>query len=122
LARVGVGVDEVVGAAALGEEGEHRAGALGAAGDVVAFQRRVLAPVHDRVEVQVEDRLVAGGEPGAGHLLVQGGQQGALLGVVEPVGVAGQRALLRQDRKAGEQAGGRVAKQVVDVGHAAGCR
>src|SRR5207244_2887199 len=60
---VGVGVDEVVGAAVLGEEGEHGAGALGAGGHVVAFQDGVLAPVHDGVEVQVEDRFFGAGQP-----------------------------------------------------------
>src|SRR6266511_1643817 len=44
LGDVGACVDEVVGAGVLGEEGQHAAGALGAAGDVVAFQRRVVAP------------------------------------------------------------------------------
>src|SRR6266567_1944487 len=64
-------VDEVVGAGVLGEEGQHRAGTLGAGGHVVAFQHWVAAPVHDRVEVQVEDRLLAGGQPGGDQLLVE---------------------------------------------------
>src|SRR5512144_1494613 len=50
--EVGVGVDQVVGAAVLGEERQHRAGALRAGGHVVLFQRRVGAPVHDGVDVQ----------------------------------------------------------------------
>ncbi|HZD02903.1 MAG TPA: hypothetical protein VFA46_22735, partial [Actinomycetes bacterium] len=72
------------------------------------------------MEVQVEDRLGAGGQSRRDHVGVEGGQQGALLVVGQPVGVVGQRGLLRQDPKAGEQAGGRVAEQVVDVGHAPG--
>ena len=75
LGDVGVAVDEVVGAGVLGEEGEYRAGALGPGGHVMLFQHRVTAPVHDRVEVQVEDGLLVRGEPGADHLGVQGGQE-----------------------------------------------
>ena len=56
-------------------------GALRAGGDVVLFQGRVAAPVHDGVEVQVEDRLVRGGQPAADHLLVQGGQEALLVSV-----------------------------------------
>jgi hypothetical protein len=119
LGDVGVGVDEVVGAAVLGEEGQHTAGPLGALGHVVAFQHGV-APVQDRVEVQVEDRLLAGGQPGRDHLGVQGGQEGALVVVGEPVGVAGERRLLGQHRQPGQQAGGGVGEQVIDVGHPAG--
>src|SRR5262249_8340248 len=65
--QVGVGVDEVVGAGVLGEEGEHGAGALGAGGHVALFQDRVVSPVHDGVEVQVEDGLVGGGQPLRDH-------------------------------------------------------
>src|SRR5262249_47656140 len=49
---IGVGVDEVVSAGVLCEEGDHGAGALGAGGHVVLFQRGVGTLVHDRVEVQ----------------------------------------------------------------------
>ena len=84
LGDVGVGVDQVVGAAVLGEEGQHGAGALGAGGHVVLFQGGVGAPVHDGVEVQVEDGLVAGGQAGADHRGVQGGQE-------PPLVVVGQR-------------------------------
>ena len=114
--EVGVGVDEVVGAGVLGEEGQHRPGALGPGGDVVLFQRGVLAPVHDGVEVQVEDGLAAAGEPGGDHGGVQRGEERALLVVAQPVGVVGQRGLLRQHRQPGEQRAGRVGEQVVDVG------
>jgi hypothetical protein len=76
--------------------------------------------VHDGVEVQVEDRLVAGGQPGGDHRGVQGGQESALVVLGEPVGVIGERCLLRQDRQSGQQRGGRVAQQVVDVGDAPG--
>jgi len=95
LGDVGVGVDEVVGAAVLGEEGQHGAGALGAGGHVVLFQGGVGAPVHDGVEVQVEDCLVGGGEPAGDHLGVEGGEEGALVVVAGAVGVVGERGLLR---------------------------
>jgi hypothetical protein len=120
LVQVGVGVDEVVGAGVLGEEGQHTAGPLRALGHVVLFQRRVVAPVQDRVEVQVEDRLLPSGQPRLDHLGVQGGQEGALVVVGEPVGVAGQRRLLGQGPKPGQQPGGRVCQQVIDVGDPAG--
>ena len=68
LVDVRVRVDQVVGAAVLGEEGEHRAGALGSRGHVVLFQCGIVAPVHDRVEVQVEDRLL-GGWPGLAPII-----------------------------------------------------
>ena len=120
LGDVGVGVDQVVGAGVLGEEGQHRAGPLGPGRDVVLFQHRVLAPVHDGVEIQVEDRLGGGGQPGADHLGVQGGQEPLLVVVGEPVGVVGERGFLRQDGQPGEQGAGRVGQQVIDVGHPAG--
>ena len=88
LGQVGVGVDQVMGAGVLGEEGQHRPGALRARGHVVLFQGRVMAPVHDGVEVQVEDRLPGGGQAGRDHLLVQGGQEPQLVVMREPVGLA----------------------------------
>ena len=42
LEQVGVGIDQGGGGGVLGEEGEHRGGALGAAGDIVLLQDRVL--------------------------------------------------------------------------------
>jgi hypothetical protein len=108
---VGVGVDEVVGAAVLGEEGQHRAGALRAGGHVVFFQGGVGAPGHDGVEVQVEDRFLAGGEPGRDHLGVQGGEEGALVVVAGAVGVVGERALLGQCGQPGQQRRGGVGQQ-----------
>jgi len=88
---------------------------------VVLFQGGILAPVHDGVEVQVEDRLLAGGEPGRDHLLVEGGEEGALVVVAGSVGVAGQRRFLRQCGQAGQHGGGGVdQQQVVDVGDAPG--
>ena len=80
LGQVGVGIQQGVGGGVLGEEGEHRAGALGPAGHVVLFRHRVLAPVHDGVEVQVE--RLALGEPGRDGGLVQRGQEGGLPGVL----------------------------------------
>ena len=120
LRQVRVGVDEVMGSSVLGEEGQHRAGALRARGHVMLFQGRVVAPVHDGVEVQVEDRLAGGGQPGADHLLVQGGQEPQLVVMGQPVGVIGERGLLRQDRQPGQQRWGGVGEQVIDVGHAPG--
>jgi hypothetical protein len=73
------------------------------------------------VEVQVEDGFLARGEPGADHLGVQGGEERPLVVMGEPVGVAGERGFLRQDRQAGQQRRGRVHdQQVVDVGDPAG--
>jgi hypothetical protein len=43
--NVGVGVDQVVGAGVLGEEGKHGAGSLGAGGHVVLLQGGVVALV-----------------------------------------------------------------------------
>ncbi len=88
---------------------------------MVLLQRGVGAPVHDGVEVQVEDRLVAGGEPAGDHLLVQRGQEGALVVVAGAVGVVGECGLLRQRGQPGQQRGGRVGQQqVIDVGDAPG--
>ncbi len=94
LGQVGVGVDQGVGAGVFGEEGEHRAGAMGPAGHVVLLQHRVVTVVHDGVEVQVERLAV--GQPGGQRRFVQGGQERGLPGVLEPVGVGGQRGGLRQ--------------------------
>ena len=60
LGDVGVGVDHLAGGVVAGEEGEHRAGPLGAGGHVVLFQHRVVAVVADGVEVAVEAFLAAG--------------------------------------------------------------
>ena len=105
-----------MGAGVLGEEGQHGAGALGAGGDVVLFQGGVAAPVHDGVEVQVEDRFAAGGQAAADHLGVEGGQEALLVSVRQPVGVAGQGGFLGEHREPGEQGGGGVGEQVIDVG------
>ena len=112
--QVGVGVDQGVGGGVFGEEGQHRPGALGAAGHVVLFQDRVLAPVHDGVEVQVERFPLC--EPGRDGGLVQRGQERGLPGMLQPVGVGGQRGGLRQGREPGEQGGAGVGGDVVDVG------
>jgi hypothetical protein len=60
LGQVGVGVHHFGGSVVLGEEGEHGAGALGAARDVVLLERGVLAVVADGVEVEVEPLLARG--------------------------------------------------------------
>jgi hypothetical protein len=79
------------------------------------FQGGVGPPVQDGVEVQVEDALVAAGQPGGDQLGVQGGQEVALLVVRQAPGVLGEGGLLGQDRQPGEQPGGGVVEQVVDV-------
>jgi len=114
LRQVGVGIQQGVGAGVFGEEGQHAACALGAARHVVLFQHRVVAPVHDRVEVQVERLAV--GQPGGQCRFVEGGQERGLPGVLQPVGVGGQRGGLRQGREPGEQGGAGVGGDVVDMG------
>jgi hypothetical protein len=47
LDRSALAQEEVVGAAVLGEEGQHGAGALRAGGHVVLFQGRIRTPGHD---------------------------------------------------------------------------
>ena len=118
LGEIGVGVQQGVGAGVFGEEGEHRAGALGAGRHVVAFQRGVLAPVHDGVEVQVQ--CLAGGQPGSQRGLVEGGQERRLPAVLEPVGVGGQGGGLGQRGQGGEQRGAGVGGDVIDVRYPAG--
>jgi hypothetical protein len=76
LGEVGVGVEQVVGRGVLGEEAQDRAGALGALDDVVLLERGVLAPVHDRVEVEVE--VGALDQPRPHHRGVQPCQERAL--------------------------------------------
>jgi hypothetical protein len=71
--------------------------------------------VHDGVEVQVEDRLFGGGQASADHLAVQGGQEPQLVVVGQPVGVVGERGLLRQDRQARQQRTSGAGGQVIDV-------
>ena len=72
------------------------------------------------MEIEVKDGLVAGGEPAGDHLLVEGGQEPLLVVMGEPVGVVGERGLLRQDRQPGQQRGRRVGEQVINVGYAPG--
>ena len=74
LGDVGVGVDHLGGGVVLGEEGQHGAGALGAAGHVVLFQHGLVAVVADGVEVAVEPGL-AGGQPERAQRGDQPGQQ-----------------------------------------------
>ena len=80
------------------------------------FQGDVLAPVHDGVEVQVQVAAGVGDQVRADHRFAQRGEQRGLPGVVEPVGVAGQRGGLGQRGESGEQRGAGVGGQVVDVG------
>ncbi len=116
--QVGVGVEQGVGVGVLGEEGQHAAGALRARGHVVLVQRGVLAPVHDGVEVQVQH--LAGGQAGGDGGLVQRGQELLLLGVLQAVGVGGQRGRLGQGGEPGEQRRAGVGGQIVHVGDPAG--
>ena len=90
---------------------------LGAGGHVVLLQGGVGAPGHDGVEVQVEDRFIAGGEPVGNHLGVQGGEGAVLVVVAGAIGVVGERGLLRQGGQPGQQrCGGVGQQQVIDVG------
>jgi hypothetical protein len=62
-----------------------------------------------------------GGEPAVDHRGVQRGQERPLVLMAGPVGVVGERGLLRQGREAGEQGCGRIGEQqVIDVGDAPG--
>jgi hypothetical protein len=63
--------------AVLGDERQHRAGALRAAGDVVLVEDRVLAVAHDRVEVEVQALLAE--EPGVPEPGLQRLEEGELL-------------------------------------------
>ena len=63
LGQVGVGVDQVVRAGVLREEGQHAARTLRPGGHVVLFQGGIVAPRHHGVKIQVENRL-AGWWPG----------------------------------------------------------
>jgi hypothetical protein len=65
FAAGGVCVDEAACLPVVGEERQHRLGALRAPRDVVGLQRDVVAEVHDRVEVQIE--VGAAGLAGLGH-------------------------------------------------------
>ena len=114
LQQVGVGVDQGVRDGVLGEEGEHRGGALGAAGDVVLFEDRVLPVVHDGVEVQVEVRPL--GDAPRRHGAPERPEQSRLHAVVAAVGVVGQGGGLGDRAQAGEQPRRRIGRQVVDVG------
>jgi hypothetical protein len=105
LGEVGVGVDQVVRAGVLREEGQHAARTLRPGGHVVLFQGGIVAPCHHGVKIQVENGLVARGEPAGDHLLVQGGQEPLLVVVGQPAGVVGERGLLGQDRQPGQQGG-----------------
>ena len=118
LGQVGVGVEQGVALSVFGEERQNASGALGSARYVVLFQRRVLSPVHDGVEVQVDG--VAGGEPGGEGGLVQGGEERGLFGVGESVGVGGQRGGFGQRGEAGEQRRTGVGGEFLDVGDPAG--
>ena len=89
LGDVGVGVHHVRGGVVLGEEGQHGAGALGAAGDVVLFQHGLVAVVADGVEVAVEPGL-AGGQPERPQRLDQPGQQFLVGLAADPPGVGAQ--------------------------------
>jgi hypothetical protein len=118
LGEAGVGVDHLGAGVVLGEEGEHGAGALGAARHVVLLQDGVGAVVADGVEVAAEPGL-AGGQPCLAQRLDQPGQE-FLVGVAaDPPGVGAQVGGLGQG---GEAQGERQAlivgerADVVDAG------
>ncbi len=71
----------------------HRSG--GADVHVLFFHGGVVAPVHNGVEVQVDDRLLAGGEPAGDHPLIRGGQERTLVVVAGAIRVVGECGLLR---------------------------
>ena len=73
----------------LGEEGQHGAGALGAAGHVVLFQDGLVAVVADGVEVAVEPGF-AGSQPQRAQRLDQAGQQFLVTVAADPPGVGAQ--------------------------------
>ena len=113
---LGVGVDHLGAGVVLGEEGEHRAGALGAFGYVVLFQDAVaravgwvVAVVADGVEVAVEPGL-AGGQPECAQGADQPGEQLLVGFAAHPVGVGAQVGGLGQG---GQSEGGGQA-EVVD--------
>ncbi len=116
LGQVGVGIDQGLAGAVLGEKRQHRAGALGTAGHVVLVQCHFFAPVHDGVKVQVEVAAGVGEQVGAQQRLAQRGEQPRLVDVLAPVGVGGQRGGLGQRGQPGEQSGADVGGQVIDVG------
>ncbi len=60
LGQVSAGVDQVVRAGVLGENVSTER-ARWDRRHIVLFQGRVAAPVHDGMEVQIEDRLTGGG-------------------------------------------------------------
>lgn len=94
LGDVRVGVRDIVGVAVLGIERKHAADTLGTGGHVVAFERGIADPVHDRMKVQAEDCMVRGGEPGANQLLVESSKKAVLVVVAGAIGVVGQSSLL----------------------------
>ena len=114
LGDLGVGVDHLGAGVVLGEEGEHGAGALGAARYVVFLQRGVLAVVADGVEVEVEAFCAAGHSEWA-QRLDQAGEQVGVGVAAHPVGVGagvgglGQRGQPQTEREPG------VVGQRVDV-------
>ena len=73
----------------LGEEGEHRAGALTSGGHVVLLQGDLLAVVADGVEVQVESGL-PGIEADLGAAPGQAFEQGHIGAAPDAIGVAGE--------------------------------
>ena len=101
LGDVGVGVDHLVGGVVVGEEGEHRAGALGSRWHVVLFQDRVVAVVADRVEVKVE-AVRAGGQAEGAQAADESGEQGHAgftVAVGGQVGGLGQRGEAEEERQ-----------------------
>jgi hypothetical protein len=64
--QLGVRVDHLLGGVVLGEERQHRSGALRAGWDIVFLEWHIVAVVTDRVEIEVEP-LLTGCEPELAH-------------------------------------------------------
>ena len=121
LGDFGVGVDHFGAGVVLGEEGQHRPGALGAARHVVFLQHGVVAVVADGVEVEVESFSAAGHSEWP-QCLDKSGEQfgvgfaGHPVGVGADVGGLGQRGQPERVREPGV-----VGERVDVVGAVAAC-
>ena len=119
--QLGVCVDHLLGGVVLGEERQHRAGALRAGRDVVFLQRDVGAVVADRVEVEVEP-LLAGREPELAHPAGHARQELLAGGAPRAVGVAGQVGGFRECGQSHQQRETGVISERVRVACARGPR
>jgi hypothetical protein len=79
----------------------------------VFLQASVVAPVHDRVEIEVEVSAVD--QPRTQHRLIERDQERVLALMRELVGVAGQRGRFRQRGEPCEQRRSVVGREILDV-------